>query len=518
MKIWLKIAILTFLLTNVAIEVILFYVKAQEKDEIASLYGEKLQSVATIVSALIDGDKYEKLNFNDARDIYSDYYYKDVKALLLKTKEKLKLKENIYTLSLADSNSAIFGVMTNDIPFAGDTLHIQSKTEKQALQDIYQNGRNIKTGIYDDQYGMWVSGIAPIFNSENRVVGAVQLDHESSLIYSKLNELNSSVFYFRLLLIPLIIIVSIFFSKIITRPISMLTNTLDNISKGDYREAKPIKAYGEVKKLVESADIMRRTILDQQEKIFETMSQLKIHNKELITAKEKAEEMTKLKDTFLANMSHELRTPLIGALGFAEILNGDIEDAEQKEMAENIVVSMKRLLNTLNSLLELSLIASNKIKLVQSEVSINSLIEKVARNFVGSIKSKGLELRVKIPDDNIIIRTDEKLLSQVLNNLIDNAVKFTKEGFINIELNRIRGKDNSTCQIKIQDTGIGIPGDCYEMVFSEFRQASEGLSRNFEGIGLGLPIAKKYTELLNGNISLKSKVKEGSEFTVMLGV
>ncbi len=517
MKIWIKISLLVFIVANLAIEGILFFIRDEFKKVIINSTGEKLQSIAVSISSSIDGDKYELLKFN-SKDVDNDPYYKYIKNLLVETKDKLKLNEEIYTLNLIDTTKAVFGVMTNNIPFPGDTLHLTSKTEKRMLVNSFMKKEGMRSGIYDDQYGMWISGMAPIINSKNKVVGVIQVDHESSLVLAKIDELYNKIFYFQLILIPLITIISIAFSKLITNPVSKLIKLVESISNGNYEEPKPIKAYGEIKNLVKSTNLMRETFLEQQQKIFETINSLKVNNKELVIAKEKAEEMTRLKNNFLANISHELRTPLIGALGFTEILYDETTSPENKEMLKDILTSLQRLMKTLNSLIELSELESRKIEIVLSEIEVCGLINETISIYAGNANSKGLYLQKKIPPKKLYIKSDRQLLHQVINNLVDNAIKFTEKGGVIISVNGLNGSGNKKLEIKIEDTGIGIPGDCYNIIFSEFRQASEGLSRNFEGIGLGLPLSKRYIELLGGRILLNSKVNSGSVFTIELPI
>ncbi len=231
---------------------------------------------------------------------------------------------------------------------------------------------------------------------------------------------------------------------------------------------------------------------------------------ELIDAKNKAEEMSRVKTNFLANMSHELRTPLHGILGFAQILNELTEDLYLKEIGNTIYNSGKRLMNTLNQILDLSRIEANKVNINFSKVDAKNLITEVVKLYEQSAKNKNLYLKTKFHSNEVIIITDERILTDILNNLINNAIKFTNEGGVIVE----SGKMNDFFFINVVDTGIGIPEEKFDLIFQEFRQESEGFSRSFEGTGLGLSLAKKFTELLGGEIKVNSTVSKGSTFTV----
>ncbi|MCX7834369.1 MAG: PAS domain S-box protein [Ignavibacteria bacterium] len=231
---------------------------------------------------------------------------------------------------------------------------------------------------------------------------------------------------------------------------------------------------------------------------------------ELIEAKNKAEEMSRVKTNFLANMSHELRTPLHGILGFAQILNELTDDLYLKEIANTIHKSGTRLMTTLNQILDLSRIEANKVNISYTRVEINKLIKEIVKLFEQSAKNKNLYLETRLYSEEIITETDERILADILNNLVNNAIKFTKQGGVIIE-SKI---DDSHFYIKVIDTGIGIPTSKFDLIFQEFRQESEGFSRSFEGSGLGLSLAKKFTELLGGKIEVSSTIGKGSTFTI----
>jgi len=238
---------------------------------------------------------------------------------------------------------------------------------------------------------------------------------------------------------------------------------------------------------------------------------------ELIIAKEKAEEMNRLKSNFLANMSHELRTPLNGILGYSDLLSTTIIDAEELEMIKGINHSAKRLSETLNFILDLSEAETGKMSVNLKEISIVPLILELIDSFSILAEQRRLKISSTIKKQVVIAKLDEHLFKRIIYNLLDNAIKFTKEGGIQVEVGIEDDKLKANGQklfIKIIDSGIGIPTDKIEVIFEEFRQASEGISRNYEGTGLGLTIAKKAAELMEGTIHVESKVGVGSTFIV----
>ncbi|MCH7722529.1 MAG: PAS domain S-box protein [Bacteroidetes bacterium] len=235
---------------------------------------------------------------------------------------------------------------------------------------------------------------------------------------------------------------------------------------------------------------------------------------ELIKAKNKAEEMNKLKTTFLANMSHELRTPMVGILGYTEILKEEITDPELKEMSGEIFESATRLLSTLNLILDLSKIEADKSEIKMTEINIVDVTVNQIKCFEQIAEEKNLYLKTVISDEQIYSLLDERIFRQIINNLVSNAIKFTNKGGVTVEVDKKLIKNKGRVILSVTDTGIGIPKDSQQLIFEEFRQVSEGFNRGFEGSGLGLCITEKFVKLMDGEISVDSVLGEGSTFTV----
>jgi len=236
---------------------------------------------------------------------------------------------------------------------------------------------------------------------------------------------------------------------------------------------------------------------------------------QLIIAKEKAEESDRLKSSILANVSHELRTPLNGILGFAEIIKNELKDSDYAIMAENIHASGRRLMTTLNSLITLSQLVAGKISLSVKPVFLKECVASVLKSYEQQAREKNLTISQK-SDQDIIIKTDEQLLKQLLRQILDNAIKFTEQGSITVEISKGKSKTKNLVMISVTDTGIGIDKDYHEMVFQEFRQVSEGFGRKYQGSGIGLTICKKIIDLLEGSITLESIPGKGSTFYIFL--
>lgn len=231
---------------------------------------------------------------------------------------------------------------------------------------------------------------------------------------------------------------------------------------------------------------------------------------DLIAAKERAEENDKLKTIILANMSHELNTPMSGILGFSEILQHELDKKDHKEMAGLIYKSSKRLNDTLTSILDLSKLESNKVRLDLSTAELNSFIEEIIFLHRNLASDKGLIVNSEKKKEKILIRTDLNILQKILNNILSNAIKFTENGEVVV----ISDSTEIEAKIVIKDTGIGISQPNLEKIFEPFRQASEGAKRLYEGSGIGLTITKRFVEMLGGNISIESKIGHGTIVTL----
>jgi len=246
-----------------------------------------------------------------------------------------------------------------------------------------------------------------------------------------------------------------------------------------------------------------------------TENERKKLTQELVLAKEKAEESDRLKSAFLANISHEIRTPMNGIIGFAELLKTpDITLDIQNRFIHIIEESGKRMLNIINDIVDISKIEAGQTNILLEETNINQLIKKILVFFTPEANSKGLKLSVITdqPDKNSIIQTDHTKLTQVLTNLVKNAIKFTKSGSIEFGYRAEKRHDLSLLTFFVRDTGVGIPKDQTNLIFERFRQGSVSLTRAYEGAGLGLSISKAFVEMLGGRIWMESELGKGSVF------
>lgn len=241
--------------------------------------------------------------------------------------------------------------------------------------------------------------------------------------------------------------------------------------------------------------------------------------KELIKAKEKAEESDSLKTQFINNLSHEIRTPMNGILGFSNLLNkGNISEEKQRHYINIIQNSGHLLVKIIDDILEISKLGTKQVEVIEEKVCINDLILEQFSVFGPKAKENKISLYIKknYSDKQSTIFTDGPKLNRILSNLLDNALKFTSEGYIELGYDILTDNDTPQIEIYIKDTGRGINPINHEMIFNPFAQEEKELSKNIGGLGLGLSIAKENVELIGGNISVKSEKEKGSTFFITI--
>jgi hypothetical protein len=255
-------------------------------------------------------------------------------------------------------------------------------------------------------------------------------------------------------------------------------------------------------------DNERLLVLDANKNLERTVEE---RTKELLKAKEQAEESDRLKSAFLANMSHEIRTPMNGILGFAELLKEPgLTGEEQQNYIRIIQKSGARMLNIINDIVDISRIEAGLMKLEIQESNVNEQIEYIYTFFKPEVETKGMKLSINIPlpAKEAILKTDREKVYAILTNLVKNAIKYSNEG--TIEIGYI--KKDTSLEFYVKDTGIGIPNDRQDAIFERFIQADIPDQFTQQGAGLGLSITKAYLEMLGGKIWVKSQKGIGSTF------
>lgn len=328
-----------------------------------------------------------------------------------------------------------------------------------------------------------------------------------------------------ILYIALTIALWLWIRRLLVNPLRRLTEAADLALINDQtlkiEEQGPI----EVRRLTRST----RAFAGQLEaRVDERTRDLKMREKELLvevaerqraeqiaaTAREKAEVASAAKSEFLANMSHEIRTPLNGILGGTELAARLAANNEQKALLKTVVTSGNRLLTVINGVLDFSKLEAGQLNLDKQSFNMAEVMEEVVELFAATAVEKGIEMIVDLaPDLPVALLGDRQRISQIIINLVSNALKFTAQGevVLRIEVETL-DDDRATVCIAVADTGIGIPSEQLEQIFDPFHQADGSTTRKWGGTGLGLSICRQFALLMGGTIGVVSDPGQGSEF------
>ena len=324
---------------------------------------------------------------------------------------------------------------------------------------------------------------------------------------SSLNERYRSVFVVMIIVIVFTTLLSAIVSRKMLQSLTDLTEVAEDLPDKVVRREEtrwPVSRIAEIQTLIHC---FRLT----SEHLAESFTRLQETNTELTTANEEAELANRTKSEFLANISHDLRTPLNGILGFAQILSRDTSLDEQTLSAVEIIrKSGNHLLNLINDILDVSRIEADKLHLDREPFFLGSFLDDIADIVSLQSRQKGLQLVVDFDSElPTVVLGDEKRLRQVLLNLLNNAVKFTDTGEVVFQARATEGRLIAL----VRDTGIGIPEDELEAIFSPFKQLTKHIQSE-EGTGLGLAIVSRLAKMMDGTVTVSSTAGEGSVFTL----
>lgn len=246
------------------------------------------------------------------------------------------------------------------------------------------------------------------------------------------------------------------------------------------------------------------------------INERKLAQMETEKAKDQAVRANQLKSEFLAQISHEIRSPLNAVLNFSQLLReeyGDKINEETKVSFDGIESASKRIIRTIDLILNMSELQLGIYEVTRRELDLHNVLENIRKEYSNLARIKGLGLKFVADDDQAIIKTDEYAVNQIFANLVDNAIKYTKKGYIEINLAK---KNEDKYEVKVKDTGVGISKEFLPEIFEAFSQEERGYSRKYEGSGLGLSLVKNYCDLINAQITIESERGKGTTFTVVL--
>jgi two-component system sensor histidine kinase/response regulator len=364
---------------------------------------------------------------------------------------------------------------------------------------------------------------------DNKLLGWVRLSIGSQSLIDAQNRIRLHGALYALAAMLLGALIAYFSAKRLSFRLDHITQIADGVQAGNTRLRANLKGNDETGRLGSAFDTMLDTLERQQNNLASQNTllanhrqllenEVKIRTQDLVTAREAAEEANKAKGSFIANMSHEIRTPMNAIYGMSHLLFKTSLNDRQKNYVSKIMQSGEHLLGIINDILDYSKIEAGKLLIEETEFEFERVINNVGNLISDKANEKGLELIFDIANDvPECLIGDPLRLSQILVNFGNNAVKFTDEGEVRISVKVIeRSTSHVTLKIEVSDTGIGLNAEQQSRLFQSFQQADVSTTRKYGGTGLGLAICKRLTELMHGEIGVRSELGKGSSFWLNL--
>ena len=514
-------------------EITSIYVADMEGKQIARTGTEELENVSKIWSFQVakGGD-----------ELVSDIYLKPATSEPMQT----------ITLPIID-NGAVVGVLSADISFqrvmrsimdidvggngnvvvVADNGRVVAHTHMEqvpeldiarlpAVEAVLAGQEGTMEG-YTDELGRQVLGsYTPI----EELGWGVLIQRPLADIDAEVGQLRTTIIWVTIAAVLLAVLAGWLMARQIAKPVAQLASASERVAQGDLSTSVDVKSSNEIGVLANSFNQMivslkkSRGELQQwgeelERKVEERTADLEQRGQELADTNVRLEEASQHKSQFLANMSHELRTPLNSIIGYTKLmldgLEGDINE-EQKQDLQTVYNNSKHLLELINGLLDLSRIEAGKTVLSYGTFTISDLLSEVIPGMEQLAREKGLALTYSVTPDIDNLYADKAKTKQVLINILGNAVKFTNEGSVKLDV----AETNSDFIFSVTDTGIGIKEEDLKAIFDSFQQVGPAQIAGYEGTGLGLAISKQFIDMQGGKIWAESELGKGSTFTFTL--
>ncbi len=510
--------------------------------DMAENYGSLTHRGITIAAMVAQNSEYAIYTENqdalnriiDSLTVDADVAYT---AILNKSGQVLIERVMVPTAQVPPLKTEFIGQSTirfEDVVNAGDR-----KTYIHIVAPIVSNPKKDNTGLFLE---------SPNTSRQPEIIGYLQVGMSLESLFSLISEFLVSATLVTLAVIATGILITAFVTRRIAAPIGHLVRVTHNIAEGNLDHRVEIHTHDEISDLATAFNQMVERLQGSrsevehyqqtlEEQVVQRTTELQHVTDRAIALAHQAEEANRAKSQFLANMSHEIRTPMNGVLGMTELLLDSGLPDRQRRFAETVRRSGEALLQIINDILDFSKIEAGKLELEHIEFDAREIVEEVVELLAERAQKKGVEVACLIHNDvPFTLRGDPGRLRQILTNLIGNAVKFTHQGEVIVQVQRApdpslaltigtalsthngsSGVDlprDRTCylQFSIRDTGIGLAPEQLNRLFQPFTQADGSTTRKFGGTGLGLVIAKQLAEIMGGKIGVKSTLGKGSTF------
>ncbi len=456
-------------LTIIVVFVLNFFVSLRLSDNFEQKITRELKSNAVLVGDILVSDLLEGK-------------YEDIQRKIKPLADKLDLRITVV------NNQGMVWADSEKKPSLMEDHSDRPEIIKAVEEGFGQSTRFSDTLNYNMKY------VAVLVEQDDRILGIVRFALPLSQVQLEIQLIYRVVLFGAIAAIVIALIVAYFVSRSIILPIRQMKETAEQIAKGDFSRKIKVKSKDELGELARSLN----TMADELQQKIENLKQ-----------------MDRMRTDFVANVSHELKTPLTLIRGYIETLEGKaMGDREKSGKFVSIIKEHSdRLGNIVDDLLSLSEIELSKDCLDKTDFDLKKLIDEISLGFGHALSEKKLTLNIDSQDDDLRIKADRDKIEQVLVNLIDNAIKYTKEsGRIELSLS----KQNQVVSIVVQDSGIGIPKEHLDRVFERFYRVDKARSRELGGTGLGLGIAKHIVLAHNGKIDIESEPGMGTKVVVTI--
>ena len=389
-------------------------------------------------------------------------------------------------------------------------LGLSSAMDKSLAPGFLELLPRLSAGLVGEYLTGEASEVA-VDGAEYLVIPMTLGNKQRMLIYSRKGELSAPfqrmsllILFWGALSLAIGVVFSLWAARLIARPIEAITTAAREFGAGDISARANWVSNDEFGQLGQAFDGMADHI--QQDRA------------ELVAKREAAEAASQAKSNFLATMSHEIRTPLNGVLGMAQMVSNGIDDPRQQHNLAVMMQSGRDLLDVIDGILDFSKIEANKLRLSVSRFNLRQFMLELCDNQATLARNKGLGFKTRLaPDIDVAIEADPIWLRRILINLVGNAIKFTREGHVEVMVEVLdKSPGVSTFEFSVHDTGIGISPERLGVIFDSFAQADDSTTREYGGSGLGLAICRHLVELMGGSIDVNSTEGSGTCFTFTL--